>query len=321
MHRARRHRQSTVTLALLVALVGLGGCSSAAWQSPAPAAVPPRLVVVTTTSLVSGLVREVAGDGVEVRQVVPPKADPVTYRPPATSTGVLDGADVTFHHGLGLETGLEPFLAVAVELGPVIGVADGIPADRLLPPDAVGRVPTPAVWLDPSLWSLALDEVAGVLVELNPAMTDTYLAAATRAKDRYTALSSYLDETLAMVPAGRRSVVTLESGVAYLLASREFAVTPLPATVGDRWVTEDDAAAVAETVVAADPRLVLVPVRLQGRGTEALTAALAARGTAATILPVTLDSLGRPGTLEASYEAMMRGLAEAISVSLVVENG
>ncbi|MBA2754665.1 MAG: zinc ABC transporter substrate-binding protein [Chloroflexia bacterium] len=308
-------------LLLLVAVAGLGGCSSAAWQSPTSEVLKPRLVVITTTSLVSGLVRDVAGDRVEVRQIVPPGADAVAYRPPASVTGLLDGADVTFHHGLGLETGLGSFLAVAAGTGPVVGVADTIPPDRLLPPDGNGTAVSAAVWLDPALWTLALERVTDALVDLDPGAADTYRARTSAAGVRYAELSRYLAGTFAMVPGARRVVATTDGGLSYLLAPHGFTVAVLPSTASRPWPTAAEAGLIADAAIGTGAAVVLVPARTQASANAVLTSALSERGSRVSVLPVTLDSLGRAGSLEADYEATMRGLSELIMVALVVEGG
>ena len=275
--------------------------------------------MVTTTSLVSGLVRDVAGDAVEIRQVIPPGADPVTYRPPQTASSLLDGADVTFGHGMGVETGLDHFFEVAADVADVVGVADGIPADRLVPQDAAEGAVPPAVWLDPALWSFALDRVTETLVSIDPAFATVYRERSTLARERYAALSEYMATTLSAVPPDLRMVATVDGGAAYLLEPHGFNVTPLPPITGN-WMTDAEATEIVQAIPDDTTSLLLVPVRLQERGDAVLASALAARGEPVPVLPVTLDSLGRPETLEGSYEAMLRRLVETIAVSIMVEN-
>lgn len=277
-------------------------------------------MVVATTSLVSALVIAIGGPGVEVRQVIPPGGDPVAYRPPANVTGLLDGSDVTIGHGLGIEAGLAPFLAVAAQHGPVVGVADAIPADRLLGPGPDGVTPTPAVWLDPGLWSLAAERVAVALGDADPEMAAAYRERADAIRADLADVGTYLASTFATVPDDRRSVATLDHGAAYLLAPHGITVTGMPLPAAGPWLSSDEVTALADAMAAAGVGVVLVPASLPASARAALAGSFDQRDMDVTVLPLALGTLGRPGTLEADYGATLRGLAEAVITALVVEN-
>jgi anchored repeat ABC transporter substrate-binding protein len=94
---ARRRRAAVggiVTGSLL--LTGCGAGSVAAEQDD-------RLRVVTTTGILADLVRNVAGDGVEVTSIVPPTGNPHSYDPTLRDVRDVVYADVAFSNYLLLE--------------------------------------------------------------------------------------------------------------------------------------------------------------------------------------------------------------------------
>jgi anchored repeat ABC transporter substrate-binding protein len=95
--RSRRRRAAVggiVTGSLL--LTGCGAGSVTAEQDD-------RLRVVTTTGILADLVRNVAGDGVEVSSIVPPTGDPHSYDPTLRDVRDVVYADVAFSNYLLLE--------------------------------------------------------------------------------------------------------------------------------------------------------------------------------------------------------------------------
>lgn len=76
----------------------LTGCAGATG-----AADDGRLHVVTTTGILADLVRNVAGDGVEVTSIVPPQGDPHSYDPTLRDVRDVVYADVAFSNYLLLE--------------------------------------------------------------------------------------------------------------------------------------------------------------------------------------------------------------------------
>ena len=127
-----------VTLGALL----LGGCALPAPTNPAaappdadaettaPAALMPadlaggKLRVVATTTLVGDVVRQVGGDRIELTTLFAPGSDPHAYQLTPGDRRALDGAQIIFVNGLGLE---ESVLPVVGELtAPVVAVNDGV---------------------------------------------------------------------------------------------------------------------------------------------------------------------------------------------------
>lgn len=93
----RRGGFARPSFALLAASLALAGCSTPASHAQTGPSV------VATTPIVADLVRNVAGDAIDVVSLVPPTSDPHTYEPPLSMLRQVTRASAAFSNGLLLE--------------------------------------------------------------------------------------------------------------------------------------------------------------------------------------------------------------------------
>lgn len=100
------------TLLPAVAMVILMGmaCANAASTSPTPATTS-KISVVTTTTVLADLARNVGGDLIQVSSVVPPGADVHSFQTTPSDGIAIDKAEVIISNGFGLDSFLDPVLA------------------------------------------------------------------------------------------------------------------------------------------------------------------------------------------------------------------
>ncbi len=158
----------TVAPLLLAVLLATVGCGSS--DPPRRAAGKP--LVLATTTVVADLVRQVAGDRVEVDCLMAPGIDPHSYRPTPADADRLARADLVVASGLQLEGRLAALLERLGTRRPVLSVGNWLPRDRLLA--ATDDLFDPHVWFDAGLWSLCPPLVAEALATLDPAGAAAY---------------------------------------------------------------------------------------------------------------------------------------------------
>src|SRR5690606_24735075 len=166
------------SLGIAVVLMGLlwSGCYGPAGEDSRSAAGGGTRQIVCTTAMVTDIVRQVVGDRYKVIGLMGEGVDPHLYKPTTRDTARLREAAVIFYNGLTLEGPMEQPLQTLSRTQPVFAVTAGIPADRLrTSPDFEGH-PDPHVWMDVSLWALAVDEVAARMSEIDPQFAQTYQA-------------------------------------------------------------------------------------------------------------------------------------------------
>jgi manganese/iron transport system substrate-binding protein len=197
----------------LLALLILAGCGQ---KSPVLPALAPAanagLRAVATTTIVADVVRNVAGDQIDVQVLVPPGVDEHNFQPtPADVTRVAD-ADVVFMSGAGLETFVQKLVENAGGHARLVSVSDGIDllqASSVVEPGAQsGQGSDPHVWLDPLRVQTWTDNIAAALSELDPQQAATYQANAAAYRQKLAELDDWIGQQVAQVAPQNRLLVT-----------------------------------------------------------------------------------------------------------------
>src|SRR5687767_9976392 len=90
------------TIISAIALLSMiGGCKDSPNSSGSTATKKPR--VVATTTFVGDLVRQIAGDRVDLQVIMPAGVDPHSFKPSTGDLGAISRADRVFFNGLHLE--------------------------------------------------------------------------------------------------------------------------------------------------------------------------------------------------------------------------
>src|SRR5262245_42728026 len=119
-----------------------------------------KLQVVTTTTMITDMVKEVGGEDVNVVGLMGPGVDPHLYKPAATDVTKLLKANVIFYNGLHLEGKMGDIFSQMANRGiAVYAVTASVPEEWLLRPEGFEGAYDPHVWFDPLIWSRCVDTV------------------------------------------------------------------------------------------------------------------------------------------------------------------
>ncbi len=146
-----------LVLSLILVLV-LGSCA------PAKTA---QLKVVTSTSLLTYIVQQVAGDKVDVVNIVPPAQHPGDFDPKPGDIQTLANASLFLLHGW-----------------PGEGYADRLVASANNPNLTVIKANVDGNWMIPSVQMAATDRVAGILAQVDSKNASAYQKSAEEYKQR-----------------------------------------------------------------------------------------------------------------------------------------
>ena len=271
--------------------------------------------VVATTTVVADLVRQVAGERVEIDCLMGPGIDPHSYKATPRDADRLARADAVVASGLHLEGKLATLLERLQRKARVVAVAEQLPKDQLI--EAAG-VPDPHVWFDPRLWSRCVPAVVEPLAAIDPAGREHYVARAADYAARLEALDDVLRARLATIPAERRVVVTAHDAFRYF--GRAYGIE----VVGVQGVSTESEAGLADVnrlvdlVVSRKLPAVFVETSVAERNVKALLEGARARGHEVRIGgSLYSDALGPPGgggdTLEAALRANVETLVAGLS--------
>jgi zinc/manganese transport system substrate-binding protein len=227
---------------IVLALSALAVGTAAAQDAP--------LRVVATTTIVADVARQIGGDLVTVTALVPVDSDAHAFEPaPQDVQGVAD-AQLVLAVGAGYEAFLGGLMDNAAAVPLVIvntgvemygfsdGHADDPHADE--PLGVLGEagvceaVPAaddhahgscdPHTWTDPRNVMLWADTIAAALTAVDPANADTYTANAAAYQAVLQDAFDGMTETLSVVPAERRRLVTNHEFMSYFARAFDFEV-------------------------------------------------------------------------------------------------
>ncbi|MDA1202222.1 MAG: zinc ABC transporter substrate-binding protein [Planctomycetota bacterium] len=300
----------------ILAAAGCGGPTADGDKTKRESAAGHRPRVVATTTVVADLVRQVAGDRVEVDCLMAPGIDPHSYKATPRDAERLLDADLVVASGLHLEGRLATLLERLADRVAVLTVADRLPPDRIL--EAAGGIPDPPVWFDAGLWSLLPAEVATALSEIDPAGAETYAARAESYAARLREADAEARTRLATIPAGRRVLVTAHDAFRYFGRAYGIEVVGVQGTSTASEAGLGDINRLVELVVSRGIPAVFVETSVADRNVAAIIEGAAARGHAVSLGGrLYSDSLGLPesdgGTLEAALDANIETIVAALT--------
>src|SRR5439155_7737457 len=122
--RTQRLSLSAVLAAVVISVLA-ASCSSGA-NSNGSGKPPEKLGVVATTVQITALARQVGGDRIQLRGIIPAGADPHEFEATAGDLKAIAEADVILRHGVGLDA----FVDKAISSGGsarVVTVTEGLP--------------------------------------------------------------------------------------------------------------------------------------------------------------------------------------------------
>jgi manganese/zinc/iron transport system substrate-binding protein len=201
----------TLSLILIVSLSA--ACDKSTGTGSSSGGGKPK--IVATTTMIGDLVKQIAGDKVDLTVLMPPGTDPHGYKPTTKDLADVSRADFVFYNGLHLEGKMVELFEQKMK-DKAVAVARDIPTARLLPwQEGEGGAHDPHIWFDPTLWRLAAQTVRDELARINPANTAHYDKNLADLAARLDKLDGYIQQTISQVPKGRRVLITSHDAFNY----------------------------------------------------------------------------------------------------------
>jgi|SRR5215211_12390 len=202
---ARGRRASALAAAALLGSLGVAGCGSSTGQGASTDAIK----VVTTTTQLGDIARNVGGRRVDVTQILRPNTDPHDYEPRPQDIEDTAGAKLVLVSGDNLDKWMGKVVSEAGGSPTVIDVGRSVPAK--LPGESSGPEASrydAHWWHDPVNGEAAVVTIRDALAKANPSAKASY----DRNAEAYAAKLKHLDAGIRAcfdaVPASRRKLVT-----------------------------------------------------------------------------------------------------------------
>ena len=171
------------------------------------------LGVVASFSVLGDMVREVGGDAVRVKTLVPPDGDAHTYQPRPSDLMAIKTARMVVLNGLGLDPWMDRLLASAGGAAIRVTATDAV-APRHMSEDGK-TIPDPHAWQDPRNGVLYAGAIADGLAKANPRLASLFRGRAGDFVRGIEETDSWIVGALAPVPPAKRKIITSHDAFGY----------------------------------------------------------------------------------------------------------
>ena len=205
-----------------------------------------KLNVVTTTTMITDLVKDIGGDKIKVIGLMGPGVDPHLYKATAGDVRNLQRSEVVFYNGLYLEGRIGDVLVKLARKGKkVYAVTEAVSEDRLLePPEFAGHY-DPHIWFDPDIWKDTVTIVVNGLSLSNPENAAYFEQEGKRVKKHYRKLYLWAKGQIEKVDPSQRILITSHDAFNYFGRAFGFQVVGVQ---GISTITEAGLADIAKMV-------------------------------------------------------------------------
>lgn len=277
-------------------------------------------VIVTTTTMITDLVKQIGGDSVQVTGLMGAGIDPHLYKASEGDVHKLSSADAIFYNGLHLEGKMaEVFEQMQSSGYQTFALSESLAdTDKIASADFDGNY-DPHIWFSISNWKKCAAFVASQLALVSP-QSKTYFDENLR---NYTialdALHLELKETALILPKEKRILVTAHDAFSYFGKEFDFEVIGLQGISTSSEAGTKDMLDLAQIIADREIPAVFVESSVPEKTIKALQAAVENKGKNVA-LGGTLysDALGNPGTPQGSYIGMYKSNMETIINALNV---
>jgi len=269
-----------------------------------------------TVGMVADIVREVAGDKAEVKNIIGSGVDPHVYNPTRSDVATLLKSDIIFYSGLLLEGQMADVLVKVSRRRPVYAVTELLKREYLLH-DAQTNHHDPHVWMDVKGWMKAVEVVADALADFDPPSKEVYMNNAAAYLARLRRLDDYARRVIASIPDRQRVLVTAHDAFNYMGRAYGIEVLGIQGISTESEAGIRDINRIVDLLVTRRIPAVFVESSVSDKNVKALIEGAASRGHRVRIGgELFSDAMGPPGTYEGSYIGMIDHNATTIARAL-----
>ena len=276
-----------------------------------------EIKVVTTIGQIGDVVKNIAGDRVDLVELMGPGIDPHLYRASEGDVVSLADADIVFYNGLHLEAKMADVFEKMRGSVTTVAVTDEIDRDELLNPPEFEGAYDPHVWFDVSKWMSVTEVIRDSFVDIDPEHAELYEDNARHYLAELEELDRYVAERAQLVLEEKRVLITAHDAFNYFGEAYDFEVRGLQGISTASETGTADLSGLADFIVEREIPAIFVETSVPQRFVEALREAVAARGAEVSIGgSLYSDAMGDAGTPEGTYIGMVRHNIDTIVAGL-----
>ena len=265
-----------------------------------------KLNVVTTTSMITDLVKNIAGNQINLQGLMGSGVDPHLYKASEGDVTKLADADIIFYNGLHLEGKLvEVFEKMHSQKTKTIAISDALDENTLIGSEYFQSNYDPHIWFNIEYWKQATKFIVTKLSEAIPDKKITFETNGENYLKQLNELQNKLETTINSLPKEKRILVTAHDAFNYFGKSFEFEVVGLQGLSTATEAGVQDVQKLAAFIIEKDVKAIFVESSVPKRTIEALQAAVKSKDHEVSIGGTLYsDALGNAGTVEGTYIGM-----------------
>lgn len=264
--------------------------------------------IVTTTSMITDLVKNIGGDKVVVQGLMGAGVDPHLYKASEGDVSKLSNADMILYGGLHLEGKLvEVFEKMQRQNIKTVAVSDALDKKDLIGSTLFASNYDPHIWFDVSNWEKITVFVADQLSAARPEHKEFFKANADAYLLKLKTLKQDIEAEIAILPVEKRRLVTAHDAFSYFGRAYQFDVVGLQGLSTATEAGVQDVQKTSAYIIDHKVKAVFIESSVPKRTVEALQAAVNSKNHNVVIGGTLFsDALGNPGTPEGTYIGMFR---------------
>lgn len=267
-----------------------------------------KLNVVTTTTMITDLVKNIGGDFIVLNGLMGSGVDPHLYKASEGDVTKLVNADVVFYNGLHLEGKLvEVFEKMERQNKTQVALANGLDKSELIGSEYFASNYDPHVWFNINYFKQFAKKVTYVLSEKDPKNAENYLENEKRFLAKLDELQIEVSSVIGGLAKEKRILVTAHDAFNYFGKAYDFEVVGLQGLSTATEAGVKDVQRLASFIIEKDIKAIFVESSVPKRTIEALQASVNAKDHNVEIGGTLFsDALGTKGTIEGTYIGMFK---------------
>jgi len=277
-----------------------------------------KLQVVTTTTMITDLVKNIGGDKIDIQGLMGAGVDPHLYKASEGDVSKFFNADVIIYNGLHLEGKLEDvFEKMRSQNKQTIAASDALDTATLIGSEYFASNYDPHIWFSITNWEIITQYITDKLCELDAENAATYKSNGANYLKKLASLKIAITEQVNSLPVEKRILVTAHDAFNYFGKEFQFNVVGLQGLSTATEAGVQDVRRLANFIKEKNVNAIFVESSVPKRTVEALQEAVRAKGKEV-LIGGTLysDALGSKGTAEATYVGMYKHNVKIIVSSL-----
>ncbi|MBL4887612.1 MAG: zinc ABC transporter substrate-binding protein [Flavobacteriaceae bacterium] len=286
---------------ILTLIIGFASCTETGKKDN-------RLNVVTTTSMITDMVKGIGGDSINVQGLMGSGVDPHLYKASEGDVSKLYNADVVFYNGLHLEGRLvEVFEKMESQNKKTVAIADAIDKTTLITSEYFASNYDPHIWFNINYFKQLTSYVTEVLIEMDSKNKAFFEANSQAYLEELNRLEIDIKAIIETLPEEKRILVTAHDAFNYFGKEYGFNVVGLQGISTATEAGVQDVQRLSKFIIDKQVKAIFIESSVPRRTIEALEEAVKARGHEVVIGgSLYSDALGDAGTVEGTYTGMFR---------------